>query len=86
MGLKVPTEQPKAIKKKTVMFTEDTVDKNQIDADDLFSHAMRDRSDYDSRKTYGDTDSMMTERTGTIFKKNELSEEAKKIAIMGPAA
>ena len=49
------------------MFAADTVDKNLVDEDDLFSHAHRDRSEYDTRMTYGGTDAMMTERTGTVF-------------------
>ena len=69
------------------MFTADTYDKNvEMDADELFSHAQQDRSNYDSRKTYGDTDAMMKERTDTIYKTKQLSDEQKRAAIMGPAA
>ena len=46
-------------KKKTVKFSDSVIDKNQIDADDLFSRANDDRSKYDARMTYGGTDAMM---------------------------
>jgi hypothetical protein len=49
------------------MFAPDTIDNNLVDDDELFSHAFRDRSEYDARMTYGGTDAMMTERTGTVF-------------------
>ena len=85
--LKIPdTQEAEPIKKKkTVMFTADTVDKN-VDADDLFSQANQDRSHFDSRMTYGGTDAMMKERTDTVYKSKELSDEQKRAAIMGPAA
>jgi hypothetical protein len=85
MGLKVPEPDKPVKRKRTVMFAADTIDKN-VDADDLFSQANQDRSDYASRMTYGGTDAMMTERTGTIHKSKVMTEEQKRAAIMGPAA
>ena len=85
-SLQLPQEKAPIKKKKTVMFTADTIDKNQMDPDELFAEANRDRSDYDSRKTYGDTDAMMKNRTDTIYKSKEQTEEQRKAALLGPAA